>query len=110
MRPRRSANSRATDAGQVLGCSILRSGFVADGPIDCFGIEADQHLFADHQGRGRAALVLAHQLTHILPVLADVADFVLCASRREVRLDPGTGRSTGLRVKNDLLVRKHWSY
>lgn len=83
-----------------------RSGLEAYRAVDLFRIESDENLITDNKCRRRAALML-DQLAHVLSTFLDVAFFENRASLREVCLDPGAGRSSGLRVQNDLLVSGH---
>ena len=83
-----------------------RSGFEAYGAVDLLGVKADENLVVDDQGRRRAALQF-HQFTYVRGVPLHIAFFEDGASLREVCLDPGAGRSSRLRVQNDLLVGGH---
>lgn len=72
--------------------------------VKTFAIEADDHRFADDDGRRAAAVVRAHQLAHRFRVAADVTVAVLNASLREVGLQRVARRSAGLGVGHDSLV------
>lgn len=86
--------------------SRYRSGLEAYRAVDLFGIESYEHLIANDQSRRGAALML-DEFAHVLRAFVDVAHFESRASLREVCLDPGAGRSSGLGIQNDLLVGKH---
>ena len=64
-------------------------------------VEADHDLFANDDGRGGAALISPHQLTHRAGVATHVAQLVRNASLREEGLRPIARRSTGLAIEQD---------
>jgi len=63
--------------------------------VDLLGVKPCEHLVPDHQGWGGAALV-AKEFADVLRIVLYVALLKTRASLREVCLDPGAGRSSGL--------------
>jgi hypothetical protein len=84
-----------------------RSGLEAYRAVDFVRVESNEHFLADDEGRRRAALVLPDKFADVLAIFSDIAVFKRRASLREVCLDPGAGRSSGLGIQNDLLVIQH---
>ena len=89
-----------------MGCELaLDSGIVllGDHLFQPLRVEADHDLLTYDDGRGGAALVGPHQLTHRFWVATHVAQFVCNASLREEGLRPIAWRSTGLAIEQDAL-------
>jgi hypothetical protein len=109
MRPSKTSLPNAAAAAQQNVAAAMkrypRTGCgLGEHAFELFGVKADHHLVAHHQGRGRTALILVHQVADGLLVAADVTVFKFDPSLREVGLSPCARRSTGLAEENNLVL------
>src|SRR5438128_1962070 len=72
--------------------------------VETVGVESNHHLFAGHQCRRGAALILINQILEGVRVTADVAFFEFDTPSREVSLYRVAGRSARLSKDNQAHV------